>query len=125
MRRVNKSALISALSVAAFSGCEKRIAPANIDTVNRMQAAAERNMRGLTPKEVESVLGQPTKVEKFTLTRPAVKEFDGERMIYVQDGKEIVLHFVEGKMVREVPAFGAKEPDTAPNTGAKMPEKKP
>ena len=124
---MDKTALIFAFSLAAFtpvfSGCDKRIAPANIETVNRMQAAAERNQRGLTPKEVESVLGQPTKVEKFTLARPAVKEFAGERMVYVQDGTEIILHFVEGKMVREVPEFGAKAPDTAPNTGAKMPGK--
>ena len=100
-----------------------------IETVKRMQAAAEKNQRGLTPKEVESVLGQPVRVEKFTLTRPAVKEFEGERMIYVQDGKELVLHFVEGKMSGDIPQFGAAVPQNAdeakaPNTGAKLPEKK-
>ncbi len=95
-----------------------------------MQTAAENNLRGLTPKEVESVLGQPERIERFTLTRPAVKEFEGMRMVYLQDGKKIVLHFVDGKMVRDVPEFGEKEPKTiddakAPKHGAHMLEKKP
>jgi hypothetical protein len=129
---VYKTARIFALSAAAFapafSGCEKRIEAANIDTVKRMQL--EKGGRGLTPKEVESVLGQPTRVEKFTLTRPAVKEFAGERMIYLQDGKEVVLHFVDGRMTDDVPQFDSKAPETAdeakaPKMGAKLPEKKP
>ena len=95
-----------------------------------MQTAAENNLRGLTPKEVESVLGQPDRVERFTLTRPAVKEFEGQRMVYMQDGKEIVLHFVDGKMVRDVPEFGSDEPKTideakAPKSGASLLKKKP
>ena len=95
-----------------------------------MQTAAENNLRGLTPKEVESVLGQPERIERFTLTRPSVKEYEGQRMVYVQDGKEIVLHFVDGKMVRDVPEFGANEPKTideakAPKSGASLLKKKP
>ena len=134
---VNKTALIFALSLPAFasvfSGCEKRIAPANIDTVNRMQAAAERNMRGLTPKEVESVLGQPTKVESVIFKREVkeMREIPGERYIYRQDGKDIVLNFVNGKLEdSKVLQFDAKKPESpddvkAPNSGAKMPERKP
>jgi hypothetical protein len=132
---VCKTVVIFTLAAAVFatglSGCEKRIEVANIDTINRMQEAAAKGSRGLTPKEVESVLGQPDKVEKFTLTRPAVKEFAGQRMTYTQPGQPpITLHFVEGQLVRDVPHFGAKEPATpdeakAPNSGAKMPELKP
>jgi hypothetical protein len=129
---VYKTALIFAISAVAFapafSGCEKRIGAANIDTVKRMQL--EKAGRGLTPKEVESVLGQPTRVEKFTLTRPAVKEFAGERLVYMQDGKEVVLHFVDGKMTDDIAQFGEQKPANAdeakaPKTGAKLLEKKP
>ena len=66
-------AVLAVAFAPAFSGCEKRIAAANIDTVKRMQL--EKSGRGLTPKEVESVLGQPTRVEKFTMTRPSVKVY--------------------------------------------------
>jgi hypothetical protein len=133
---VYKTGLIFALAAAAlapaFSGCEKRIEAANIDTVNRMQAAAEKNLRGLTPKEVESVLGQPTKVEPVIFKREVneVREIPGERYIYRQDGKDIVLNFVNGKLEDpKVPQFDAKAPANAdeakaPNSGLKFPLKK-
>ncbi len=126
VREVYKTALIFALSVAAFaplfSGCEKRIETANIDTVNRMQSAAEKSGRGLSAKEVESVLGQPTRVEKLTLTRSEKREFAAERHYYIQDGKETVLHFVEGRLSNDVNQFGHSEPQNpsealAPNRG--------
>jgi outer membrane protein assembly factor BamE (lipoprotein component of BamABCDE complex) len=123
--------LSAAVFAAGFSGCEKRIEAANIDTINRMQEAAAKNLRGLTPKEVESVLGEPDAVEKFTLTRPAVKELAGQRITYKKPGQDsVTLHFVEGQLVRDVQQFGTKEPASpdeakAPNSGAKMPVLKP
>lgn len=119
--------LAAAVFATGLSGCEKRIEVANIDTINRMQEAAAKSSRGLTPKEVESVLGEPDTVERFTLERMAVKEFSGQRMTYSQPGHPpITLHFVEGQLVRDVPHFGEKEPANpdeakAPNSGAKMP----
>jgi hypothetical protein len=43
-----------------LAGCGPRITDANIDVVNQQFEAAEKTLRsGVTPKEVESILGQP------------------------------------------------------------------
>ena len=111
-------------AVALASGCGgPRISNANIDAVNaeydRSEKAAatrsadigERAERGVSPKEVESILGVPNKVETFKMevqtSRPVV---DGLRYIYEQDGQHIVLHFVDNKLIAKAPHFGEEAP---------------
>lgn len=104
----------------ALTACGKRITNANIDAVNGAFDRAE-NLpriegleRGVSPKEVESILGMPNRVETFKMeiqTRKPV--VDGTRYIYDQDGQKVVLHFVDNKLISKAPYFGEKEP-TAP-----------
>ena len=62
----------------------------------------------MNPKEVESILGQPSRIEKFVLEVPKPPP-EGMRYFYEQDGKTIVLHFVDGKLISQVPTWNAPE----------------
>ncbi|MEA3186553.1 MAG: hypothetical protein QOD99_383 [Chthoniobacter sp.] len=113
---------ISSLVFATLLGltaCGKRITNANIDAVNGAFDRAENAPRaegvdhGVSPKEVESMLGVPTRVESFKMeiqTRKPVVE--GTRYIYEQDGQAVVLHFVDNKLISKSPYFGEKSPDS-------------
>jgi hypothetical protein len=102
----------------ASTGCEKRVDSANVDVVNRQQVAAQKRVKtvesvdeGLTMKEVEAVLGTPTEEKKGKVTVPVQKEFVLTTWIYRQDGKEVELSFIDGKLQGKVPQFGeALEP---------------
>ncbi len=100
-----------------FTGCERRLSSANIEVANRQQElAATRSTRsplvkeGLTLKEVESILGQPARME--TEKRPILvqKNLELTRWYYVQDGKTIELLFVDGNLQRKIPQFGEALP---------------
>ena len=106
-------AAISMVSMLVLTGCERRISSANIEVANRQQEiAAKRANRsaqvkeGLTLKEVESILGQPMRVE--TEKRPILvqKNLELTRWYYDQDGKTIELLFVDGNLQRKIPQFG-------------------
>ncbi|GEM_PF-736953 len=105
-----------------FAGCEKHISQANIDAVNSAFDRAENTSRGViektvSPKEVESILGAPSKVETFKMELETHKPVvEGTRYIYEQNGQKIVLHFVDNKLISKAPYFGEAQ------TGA---EKKP
>ena len=95
----------------ALSACGPRITNDNLAVVNRQRLALETagTGKGLSPKEVESILGQPTRIESFKIPLETQKPFlDGIRYTYVQDGEEITLHFVDNKLISAVPMFGAK-----------------
>jgi len=103
-------------SIAAFStlflalcACGPRITNQNAAVVNQQRRALEKMGRGITPKEVESILGQPTRVETFKIPietqRPLL---DGIRYFYEQDGQELVLHFVDHKLISDVPELPVK-----------------
>ena len=89
-----------------LTGCGPRVTNANIDAVNREYDAAERSGKAVTLKEVESILGQPTRAVSFPSEKPSVKELPGARYYYEQDGKTVELHFIDGKLIRRVPHFG-------------------
>jgi hypothetical protein len=89
-----------------FEGCGPRVTNANIDAVNREYEAAERSGKAVTLKEVESILGQPTRAVAFPIEKPTVKELPGTRYYYEQDGQTVELHFIDGKLIRRVPHFG-------------------
>lgn len=103
---------ISMLLALVLSGCDQRISQNNLEVVNRLYEKSEKGGRPVSKKEVESVLGQPAKIETFTMTRPAIKEYPGERYIYEQNGKKLVLHFVDGQLSEKATEFGATEPQT-------------
>lgn len=100
-----------------LSACGPRITNANIEAVNKEFERRESNAptdpteRGMSPKEVESILGIPSQVENFKIevqTRKPV--LDGVRYYYEQDGQTVVLHFVENKLISKAPLLGETTP---------------
>ncbi len=95
-----------------FSACGPRLADRNIDAVNRLYEQAEKSGKSLSIKEVEAVLGQPTRVENFPIEMQTTKELPGVRYYYRQNGHTIELHFVDNKLIRRVDHFN--ESDSPP-----------
>jgi hypothetical protein len=121
-----RSMLASALSFSLFLGllaCGPRLADRNIDAVNRLYEQAEKSGKGVSIKEVEAVLGQPTKVEPFPIEMQTTKELAGVRYYYKQDGRTIELHFVDNKLIRRVDHFGENPPEESEQL--KMPAREP
>jgi hypothetical protein len=99
--------LLASLSILS-AACGPRITNANLDVVEKERVNREGTPRGISPKEVESILGQPTRSETRKLAlETQKKEVDVVRYYYVQDGEEIALHFVDGKLISSVPKLGA------------------
>ena len=101
--------LASALSFTCafgFSACGPRLENRNIDAVNRMYEQAEKSGKGLSIKEVESVLGPPLRMETFPIEMQTTKELPGMRYYYRQNGHTVELHFVDNKLIRRVEHFG-------------------
>src|SRR5882672_2338674 len=105
-------AAISIFLILVMTGCERHISSVNIDAANRLQEnAAKKASRlaqageGLTLKEVESILGQPARVE--TEKRPILvqKNLEVTHWYYEQDGKTVELVFVDGNLQGTIPTF--------------------
>lgn len=107
MRFVPASVLSFSFAIGLVA-CGPQVADRNIDALNQMYDAAERGGKALSIKEVEAVLGQPRKAEPFPMEMQTTKELQGVRYYYTQDGKEIVLHFVDNKLIRRVERFDEK-----------------
>ncbi len=73
---------------------------------------------GLALKEVESILGQPARVE--TEKRPVLvqKNLEVTRWFYEQDGKTVELVFVDGNLQGKIPTFD--ESKTVPADAPKV-----
>jgi hypothetical protein len=109
------------VALVASTGCEKRVEGANIDVVNRQQKVAQKRpsavenvQEGLTMKEVEAVLGAPAGVKTGKLTLPVQKDFVLTTWVYRQDGQDVELSFIDGKLQGSVPRFGETPESTAP-----------
>jgi hypothetical protein len=77
-------------------GCQRKLTDANLNCVKM----------DMSPKEVESILGQPSKVETFEMPlQTDVKTLPAERYIYQQNGKTVVVHFVDGKFIGQEGSF--------------------
>lgn len=101
----------------AFSACGPRITNQNLEAVEGQRVNLEKIGKGISPKEVESILGQPTRSETAKLPlETQKKEVDVVRYFYKQDGEEIALHFVDGKLISPVQDFGG---GTKPTTESK------
>ena len=102
------ASVLLSIPLLTLQGCGPHLTNANIHVVNRQRDALEKLGKGISPKEVESILGQPAQMETTKLPlETQKKEVDVVRYFYEQDGETIVLHFVDNKLVSEVTPFGA------------------
>lgn len=95
-------------SLLFLVSCGPRFTNENIDVVNREFAQGENiGKGGVSPKEVESVLGPPKRVEPYVLRlETQKKELNGVRYYYEQDGETLELHFLDNKLISRVPKLG-------------------
>jgi hypothetical protein len=107
---ISGTALLLGISMSAFCSCKPDISQANIDAVNsRFEKLDKSGKRSLSPKEVESILGQPDRVENATIELETQKKEVGvTRYYYQQDGKTIELHFFDNKLINPVPGWNEK-----------------
>jgi hypothetical protein len=90
------------------SACGPRITNENLDVVEKERVTREEFAKGISPKEVESILGQPTRSETTKLAlETQKKEVEVVHYYYQQDGETIELHFIDGKLVSPVSRLGA------------------
>lgn len=103
VRHMASTAALLLISLA-FCACGPRITNQNVDVVNEQRVALEKSGKGLSPKEVESILGQPKRVETFRLPLETQRQvLEGTRYFYEQDGRLLELHFVDNKLISHVP----------------------
>jgi hypothetical protein len=93
--------------ILVFTACGPRITNDNLEVVEKERTSREQFSKGISPKEVESILGQPTRSESTKLAlETQKKEVDVVRFYYEQDGEQLELHFVDGKLISPVPKLG-------------------
>jgi len=84
---------LAAFALAAcliFPGCKRNLKDSNLSCIKM----------DMSPKEVESVLGQPNQIVSKEMELQAdVKTLPVVRYVYEQNGKTVVLHFVDGKLI--------------------------
>ena len=99
-----------AIAGLAFTACGPRITNANIAVVNKEFELAEKlHKGGVSPKEVESILGQPQQSKTVSIPlETQKKEVEMVSYFYKQDDQIIELHFLDNKLISRVPDFGAK-----------------
>ena len=106
-------AITAAFSIFAFAlgACGPRITNRNVDVVNQQRAALDKAGKGLSPKEVESILGQPSRIKpgKIELLTQK-KEIEVVQYFYEQDGQTLVLHFYDNKLAGDLPRIGTPSP---------------
>ena len=91
------------LGVALCGGCQRKIEEANLRVIKPE----------MTTKEVESILGAPTRVETVSeAPSEAIKTLRVTRFVYEQNGKKIELTFVGDRLVegpgKGIPAIEGK-----------------
>ena len=118
--------ILTLISMPVLTGCERRLSSANIEIANKQQEiAAKRTSKnaqvkeGLALKEVESILGQPARVEIEKRPILVQKNLEVTRWFYEQDGKTIELVFVDGNLQGKIPQLGMQGSEVAtPNAVA-------
>ncbi len=107
------------------SACGPRLANRNIEALNAQFQAAEKSGKNLSLKEVEAILGHPTREESFPIEIQTTRELQGVRYYYQVGGQTVELHFIDNKLIRRVPRPGeaASESDrrTMPKTAPATP----
>jgi len=104
---------LAVVSTLALAGCEQHLTDANLnilrDQMGTRDQAGNKGNHGtvkelppnqLTTKEVESILGPPTRIETGPEPEPVpVKSVAITRYIYEQNGKTVQLEFVGDHLV--------------------------
>jgi hypothetical protein len=84
------------LACILLPACERHLTNQNLNCVKM----------DMSPKEVESILGQPSQQETREMPlQEDVKTLPVLRYIYLQNGKTVVLHFVDGKLIGQEGSF--------------------
>jgi len=96
--------------VFGLSACGPRVTNRNIDALNAQMDAG----RALSIKEVEAILGQPTRRTTQQIEQQTTRELPVVRYYYEENGKTAELHFVDNKLQNRVPHFGDQPPTAAP-----------
>ena len=105
--------LLAVAAACCFSACEREITDANLELIKP----------DMTTKEVESILGTPTRI--VTVSEPsaeAVKTLAVVRYIYEQKGKKIELTFIGDRLGSSSDTTGNRE--NAPRGTLAHPKKK-
>jgi hypothetical protein len=92
--------------IFGLAACGPRVTNRNIDALNAQFEAAEASRRSLSIKEVESILGQPTRQESFSVSMQTTKELPGVRYYYEENGNTVELHFIDNKLISKLTRFG-------------------
>lgn len=100
------ASLLFFLPLLTLAGCGPTVTNQNIAAVDEQFDALEKGGKALSIKEVESILGPPTRVETFPIEMRTVKELPGVRYYYTQNGQTVELHFIDNKLIRRVLKFG-------------------
>lgn len=88
--RLPAIAAAALIACSMLQGCARKLSDANLDCVTM----------DMSPKEVESILGPPTRQESREMPlQTDVKTLPVLRYVYVQNGKTVVIHFVDGKLI--------------------------
>ena len=89
--------------------CKPEITNANIEAVNlRKEKSEQAGRKGLTPKEVESILGLPDRVENTTIELETQKKQVPVTRYYYEQGNQVIeLHFFDNKLINRVPHWDA------------------
>ena len=109
VRSMPASVLFSTL-ILGFSACGPRVTNRNIDALNAQIDTG----RTLSLKEVEAILGQPTRQETYQIEQQTVRELPMVRYYYVENGQTVELHFIDNKLQNRVLHFGEKPAEDAP-----------
>ena len=104
---ISLPAALLCFSLLGLCSCKPEISQSNIDAVNtRFEKLEKTGEKTLSPKEVESILGPPDRVENATIELETQKKEVGlTRYYYEQDGKTIELHFFDNKLINRVPGW--------------------
>ncbi len=97
------------------TSCKPKISDSNVEAVNQRYVKSELQERGgLSPKEVESILGPPDQTESTTIElETQKKQVPVTRFIYQQNGKQIELHFIDNKLIDKIQPWKAPTPPDA------------
>ena len=109
VRSMPASVLFSTL-ILSLSACGPRVTNRNIDALNAQLDTG----RTLSLKEVEAILGQPTRQETYQIEQQTVRELPMVRYYYVENGQTVELHFIDNKLQNRVLHFGEKPSEDAP-----------
>ena len=112
---ISLPASLLCVPLLGLCGCKPEISQSNIDAVNtRFEKLEKTGKKTLSPKEVESILGQPDRIENATIELETQKKEVGlTRYYYEQDGKTIELHFFDNKLINRVPGWN-HQPEQEP-----------